>query len=602
MSGRKVPQAAALEKLTKLFQKKSFAEATALSLSLTNRFPRHAFGWKVLGCIYQAQERYPESLEASAQAVRLSPEDAATHNNLGITLVSLTRFNEAESCFRRALRIEPDYVKAIGNLGKMYWQQGKLQEAQVCWKKVLELDPAQPDAHVGMGNTLELQNKLPQATASYKNALVADSSRHGIYSDMLFCMSLDIQVDAHQLHAEHLAFGEQFEAPLRPTWSDHPNKRDPKRCLQVGFVSGDLCDHALASFLLPVLEFLSNDSGLCLHAYYNHSLNDEVTQCLRAFLPNWHAVLHLTDVELAESIRADGIDILIDLSGHTARNRLLTFARKPAPIQASWMGYPGTTGLQAMDYFICDPFWVPAEFAWQFTEKLAYLPSNGLFFSRAPAWEIRQAPCLSQGYPTFGSFNRLNKLNASTIVLWSMLLKRLPDARLIIGSTPPESHASLLQSFSVQGVYPHRLSFAPRTSMREYLELHHQVDICLDTFPYAGGTTTCHAFTMGVPTLTLAGETLPSRTGAGLMEQLGLTSFVAKGIEDFIEKGTYWGIHHRELNNVRTSMRSRFDAAPIGQPQLIASHLQSTLRTMWQRWCAGLPTESFEVNHSNAQK
>ena len=550
----------------------------------------------MLGAVYQAQKRYEDSLHATRHAIALLPEDAATHNNLGTTLLELGRHHDAESSFRKALAIAPDYAKSLSNLGSLLTLRGKLIEAEACCRRALKIEPRYACAHVNLGNTLELQGKISEAQANYYRAGLSSEPDWAVaHSDLLYLLSHDVLVEPQQLFEEHLAFGEQFEAPLRADWQAHNNSKDPARLLKVGFVSGDLCDHAVASFLEPVLEVLARKQTLSLHAYYTLTLEDAVTQRLRTYFPYWHSVASLSNVELANIIRADGIDILIDLSGHTSKNRLLTFARKPAPIQASWMGYPGTTGLQAMDYHLCDRAFIPPELAWQFTEKSAFLPVSAIFQPSEHASPVNPLPALKNGHITFGSFNRPNKINSSVIVLWSMLLHDIPNARMVLGAIPRDRQEGLIQSFADEGIEQSRVTFYPRSNMSDYLALHHQVDICLDTYPYGGGTTTAHAAWMGVPTLTLAGETPPSRSGATFMNQLGLNEFIATSIEDFVNKGKYWTEHIAELAALRLEMRTRFSASAMGQPETFATSFEVTLRAMWQRWCNDLPPAPIEV-------
>ncbi len=397
---------------------------------------------------------------------------------------------------------------------------------------------------------------------------------------------------------EHCAFGEKFEAPLRASWPRHSNVRDPARCLQIGFVSGDLREHAVASFVEPLLARLAESAALSLHAYYNHATEDSVTARLRTHFRHWHRIVGLSDAALAERITSDRIDILIDLSGHTAENRLLTFARKPAPVQVSWIGYPGTTGLKAMDYYLADRhFLPPGTFDSQFTEKLVYLPANAPFLLDAIAPAVNALPALRNGYVTFASFNRLNKLRPQVIALWSRLLRSLPEARMVLGGMPSEAASNpLIDWFAREGIVRERFSLHPRCDIAAYLALHHQVDMCLDTFPYTGGTTTTYALWMGVPTLTLAGHTPPGRQGAAILGHVGLEAFVAKNADDFQRRGEYWANDLSALSAVRSGLRQRIEHSLLSQPEVIAAGLECALRTMWQRWCAGLPPESIDVS------
>jgi predicted O-linked N-acetylglucosamine transferase (SPINDLY family) len=408
-------------------------------------------------------------------------------------------------------------------------------------------------------------------------------------------------IDAEELYARHCRFGQLFEAPLRSHWPQHLNSREPERCLKIGFVSADLREHSLAMFIGPLLELWARYPKLSLHAYHNHSTNDKITEQLKHHFAHWQVVVDLPDADLADKIRADGIDILFDLSGHTAKHRLLTFARKPAPIQVSWMGYPGTTGLMAMDYYFCDRFHLQqSEFNAQFTEKIVYLPAGALFQQIYKTPPVNTLPSLKNGYITFGSFNRSNKLGRPVVTLWSQLLRALPSSRMLLGGMPKVGDFDwLIDWFAQEGISSERLSFYQRCNVEAYLDLHHEVDICLDTFPYGGGTTSCHALWMGVPTLTLAGQTLPSRVGACLQSHADLADFICHHEAEFIEKGLYWSNHLAELATIRAGLRERFKNSAMGQESVIAASVERALRIMWQRWCAGLPAESFEVSTIN---
>jgi protein O-GlcNAc transferase len=415
------------------------------------------------------------------------------------------------------------------------------------------------------------------------------------YSNLLFCLSHLEAIGAQALFAEHCRFGERFEAPLRASWPRHANARDPERRLQIGFVSGDLRDHALACFIEPLWQHLAGSAGLSLHAYYNHATADSVTARLRRHVKHWHDIARLSDAALAEKIADDGIDILIDLSGHTGENRLLTFAHKPAPVQASWMGYPGTTGLKAMDYYLADRhFLPPGEFDSLFTEKIVYLPASAPFVPGEEAPAVNALPALRNGFMTFGSFNRISKLSRSAIALWAQLLRALPDARLLLAGMPPDrEYEGLVDWFDQEGIARQRLTAHPRCDHATYLALHHDVDMCLDAFPYSGGTTTNYALWMGVPTLTLAGHTSSGRQGAAILGRVGLDAFVATDAAGFQRKGLSWAGELGALADVRAGLRARLQESPVCRPDLIAAGVESALRTMWRRWCAGLPPESF---------
>jgi predicted O-linked N-acetylglucosamine transferase (SPINDLY family) len=403
------------------------------------------------------------------------------------------------------------------------------------------------------------------------------------------------------LLAEHLRYGLHVEGPLQAGWPQHANARDPQRRLKIGFVSGDLHDHSVGRFLEPVLAHLAARADLELQAYCSNPREDPISHRLRTLFHANAAVDTLFDGPLAERIRTDVIDVLIDLSGHTGHNRLPVFARRPAPVQVSWLGYPGTTGLSAMDYYLADPKWLPpGRFDAMFTEKLIYLPDRWAFTPHPAAPPVGPLPALASGRLTFGSFHRLGKINAETIALWSELLLALPGSTLLLAGIPLEGKsARLLDQFAAHGIARERLELEERCTMDRYLAIHHRIDIALDTLAYSGATTTMHSLSMGVPTLTVAGGTPQARACAGILAHLDLEAFVATDAADFLAKARHWAAHLQELATLRRQIRTRLQDSPAGNPALIAAHLHGALRHIWQRWCQQLPPESFHSTPEN---
>lgn len=585
-----------IETLSRVFNQGLLAEAEVLATSMTTQYPKHGFGWKVLGAIFQENKRFEESLAATRKALLVLPEDAAVHNNMGAALLGLGRISEAEVSFKKALSIAPGYAKSLNNLGTLLRQQGNLAEAETHFRNALKTSPANALAHIRLGNTLELQNKLRLAHQSYRSALEIQPDIKSIHSDLLHLMSLDAETTPQQLFAEHKAFGAQLEANLDAGAQVFVNTKERARCLNVGFVTADLYDHALANYLEPVLAYLSEKDTLALHIYYTNTNDDAITRRLRDYLPIWNVVGSLTDEELASKVRDDRIDILIDLNGHTVLNRLQVFAQRPAPIQLSWLGYLGTTGLRSMDYYVADKFWIPpGELDWQFVENLAYLPAAVVFEPNHLSPAVNSLPALGNGYVTFGSFNRQNKINRSVISLWARLLHSIHHSKMVLGAIPTEHQAGLIRMFEHEGIASGRLTFFGRAVQTDYLALHHHVDFCLDTFPFGGGATTAHAAWMGVPTLCLAGETPASRFGATELHHLGLDEFIATSAEDFVGKGRYWAENIPALSDVRQGMRARFRTSPLAQYADFADNFETMLRTMWERWCIDLPAVALTI-------
>ncbi|QTN26106.1 tetratricopeptide repeat protein [Rhodoferax sp. AJA081-3] len=593
--------------------------------------PYFAIAHVALGTTLKALGRHNEAELTLRQAVHLVPTLAEAHVNLGATLRTLNRSSEAAACFRKALDIDPGLAVAHSNLGAALRESSLASEAEECFRQALRLNPELVDAHSGLAAALkdldrpdeavthcraalrlnphsaEALNNLgvllselgqfEEAESCYRQAIKIDPGFAEAYSNRLFHLCHMEAVDARALFAEHRKFAEQFETPLMPYWPRHSNLRDPDRTLRVGFVSADLRNHPVASFIDPVLACLAVNPKLSLYAYSNHSYEDAVTQRFKRFLPNWRSCVNLSDDATAQKIIEDRIDVLFDLSGHSARHRLLTFARKPAPIQVSWMGYPGTTGLLAMDYYFADGVLVPpGDMDSQFSEKIVRIPANAPFLPFSDAPPVNDLPALKNGYLTFGSFNLVRKLNPSVIALWSQILHATPNARMLIGGMHAASDIPLVAKwFADVGIVKDRLSFKPKCKMQDYLRLYHQVDICLDTFPYPGCTTSCHALWMGVPTITMAGETPVSRSGASLQSHAGLSKFITNNKVDFIEQAQYWSTRLTELAGIRAGLRDRFNQSALGHSGSVPMAVDQALRIMWHRWCEGLPAEAFDV-------
>jgi predicted O-linked N-acetylglucosamine transferase (SPINDLY family) len=349
-----------------------------------------------------------------------------------------------------------------------------------------------------------------------------------------------------------------------------------------------------------VFAFLKLSDQLELHVYFNNPEEDGVTRQMRAHVPRWNPVADLDDDALEQKIRADGIDILIDLNGHTARNRLTLFARKPAPVQASWIGYAGTTGLAAVDYYLSDQFHLPeGRYDDQFTEQIVRLPLASPFLAEPNAPPVNPLPALTNGYLTFGSFHRVSKVSWNVIALWAKLLHAVPGSKMLLGGLYSGNADTLVDWFEQEGIARDRLLLRDRTSVHGFLAQHHEVDVCLSPFPYSGSTTICHALWMGVPTLATIGPTNPSHAAVLYLAHLGLSSFLADDEETFVKLGQFLAQNLDTLATLRATMRERFTNSVVGYPGVAAASIEHALRLMWQRWCDGLPPAPLRVRLSD---
>lgn len=601
MAARLAPPAPASEAETAavmaLLAAGRFDHAGQAAQALTLRAPADSFGWKIQAAVDRMQGRLEPALQAMRQAARCAPDDAETFANLGSLLLDLQRPVEAEAQLRHALALRDDaeYWNTLG-----ISLSGRVHEAQQAFQRALALRPDNAQALNNLAGNLLSQSRTAEAVALYQRVLALQPDFHEARSNMLFCLSQFDDIDAVALFRAHVAYGAMVEGPLRKSGQQarsHANARDAARVLRVGFVSGDLRKHALISFFEPVLAVLAKRPQLEVVAYYNHPQHDADTARLRGHVGLWRDIFRQSDAEVAERIRADGIDILFDLSGHTAFNRLPLFAMKPAPVQVTWLGYPGTTGMKAMDYFMVDRLLLPpGRFDAQFIEKLVHLAVGSPFQRQRGAPPVNALPALASGVVTFGSFNRISKMSRIVIGVWARLLRGAPGSRLLVGGMPDDdSGAAIAAWLAEEGIDADRLEFHRRSDVQTYLALHHRIDICLDTFPYSGGTTTMHALTMGVPTLTIAGDSAAGRQSTCIMGHAGLSDFVAADVDDFVARGLAWCGKLALLSQLRAGLAARFSENFVMHDVAVADSVEAALRVMWQRWCAGKKPVAIEV-------
>jgi len=548
--------------LIQLFMTGQYVTLEQQLLELLNAHPQWLIGWKMLSDTYMVQKK--DATHAAYQALQLNKLDPQEHCYYGLALKSQNDLIRAAQAFEQAIELKSDYVAAINNLGIVKKDLGYIEQGIVCFQKALQLQP----------------------------------SFASCFSNLLFCLSHDEVSTPEVLRQRHGQFAQYYEQAIKADIKKHTNLRAAGRPLNVGFVSADLREHSLASFFEPLLPYLQKSPELNLYAYAATAIEDATSARLKIYFKQWLVVDQINDEDLANKIRRDAIDILVDLDGHTSGNRLTLFALKPAPIQISWLGYLATTGLSNMDYYLGDEYLLPQGLLdKQFTEKLVQLPINAPFLSIAEAPDVNSLPALNNGYITFACFNRTNKITQSTVRLWSSVLAQLPSSKcLLIGDAKSGSYQQILNWFEQYGVDASRLILIARTSMQDYLALHHQVDICLDTIPANGVTTTCHAAWMGVPTLCMMGDRMISRGAQAVMRHLSLDDFVAADTAAYLAKACYFAENLAVLADTRRQLRSRFKQSLFSQPDIVANALNIAFRQMWKRWCAGKQAKAFAVH------
>jgi predicted O-linked N-acetylglucosamine transferase (SPINDLY family) len=396
------------------------------------------------------------------------------------------------------------------------------------------------------------------------------------------------QPDPQTLFLEHRRWAERHAAPLAAEARPYANDPAPDRPLRVGYVSPDLREHPVASFLTPVLAH-HDRSRFHVTCYADVARPDGVTRHLQTLADAWRDLPGRSDAQVADLIQADSTDILVDLAGHTACNRLLVFARKPAPVQVTHFGYPNTTGLSTMDYRISDRYADPPGRTEAYhTEELVRLPEVAWCYRPLAAPEVTPLPARAAGHVTFGSLNNLAKITPQAIALWSELLRAVPGSRLVLlTGAGSQADQRLHDLFGQHGIDRARLELLGRRPRDRYLALYQEMDIALDPFPYNGGVTTCDALWMGVPVVTLAGESYVSRQGVALLSNLGLDDWVAGAPDAYVDIATRWAHDVEGLGRLRAGLRERMTNSPLTDGLRFTRFLAEAYRWMWQRWCLG---------------
>ena len=549
--------------------------------------PHSAEAHNNLGNALRELGEHDESLLSFERALLLRPNFAQAANNAGVALSDRGFYPEAAKYFRRAVDSDTEFVEAILNLGACLRQCDDLMGTIECFDRALHLEPGNKKAHAYSGLALLEVGRIEDGLTALKRALEIDPGYARARSNYLFGLNYRSGMSNPELLAEHRRFGERFRELPRPAFK---NSRAPERRLRVGYVSPDFKRHSCAFFIEPILA-AHDPQAVELFCYSDVQRPDAVTQRIRSHVPNWRDTSKFRDPEFIEAVRADEIDIAVDLTGHTGHNRLTAFAAQLAPLQVSWLGYPGTTGLDAIGYRITDAIADPVGAAdADHSERLVRLPRTFLCYRPSgEGAEVAPLPSLA-GHPfTFGSFNNLPKINDEVIDVWAEILRRAPGSRLLLKSRGLgccEAAERILRSFADLGVKADRIELiAWLPNPGDHLTLYSRIDLGLDPFPYNGTTTTCEAMWMGVPILTLAGERHAARVGASLLTQVGLERFIARTRREYVSRAVEVAGAANELATIRASLRGRMAASPLCDAAAFARDMEAAYRSLWRDWC-----------------
>jgi protein O-GlcNAc transferase len=545
--------------------------------------PTMADGYNNLGGVLAAKMRLAEATEAYEQALRLRPDSATPMANLGSVLRTRGRISDAIRILRRAVEINPNMPETFNNLGIALKEDGQLDEAVITYRKCLSLRPSMGDATNNLGNAYKDSGNVHDAIACYGRALVIGFANPGVHSNLVYTLQFHPGYDDESLFREQRRWNEIYAAPLKHVIRKHDNDRSPDRKLRIGYVSPYFYHQAESFFIVPLMRH--HDRGQVeVHCYASVIRPDPMTEKIRGSVEFWHDVLGASDADLAERIRCDRIDVLIDLAMHMAHNRMIVFAHKPAPVQAAWLAYPGGTGLDAMDYRITDAHMDPLDKTTAYYREQSYrVPDCWCCYDaccKAPAAAPRPDRPIR-----FASINNPCKNNEATLSLWARIMRSVPDSRLLMQAFSESDRHRIRSIFQNGGVVPERIEFVPRRLRLDYLRLYDSIDICLDPLPYNGITTTCDALWMGVPVVTLVGKTAAGRAGVSLLSTVGLPEMIAHNEEQFMEIATALANDAPRLAKLRSTLRERTEKSPLMDGPGFARKMEAAYRQMWRQWC-----------------
>ncbi|WP_448192930.1 tetratricopeptide repeat protein [Azospirillum sp. sgz301742] len=534
-------------------------------------------------------ERHSEALSVMRRYLAAHPDADEGWFNLAQILQGKKRAVAALRMYQRSINVNPRRFAAYTNMSAIAHLHGNAAIGAKIARDCLAEEPRFLPILMNYGLALGSLGKTKEAIAAFEKVVANIPNSYRAHSNVVFFNYYRDDVSAKQLYELHRNWDARYARPLAPLTPSHANVRSPNKRLRIGYVSPDFCFHSCTQFLHSLYEH-HDRYQVELFSYSSTARSDDMTKWVREHSDTWRDVLSLDQAQLAEMVAADGIDILVDLAGHTAGNNLLTFARKPAPVQVTWLGYPGTTGLGAIDYRLSDPWLTPEGTPEMMSEQIFNLPRvSHCFTPPTSAPDVGPLPGLQSKMITFGSFNHYTKMSDATIALWSGLLKKVENAQLLLKSRyidNPEVREHLYGRFAAAGADTSRIVLTSGHAGRDdHLSTYNKLDVAVDTTPYGGMTTSCEALWMGVPVLTLAGERTCGRYGVSLMSAVGLEGFIAKTPEEFAEIGARLDQNRPYLAELRAGMRDRMIRSPLCDERGFAKAVEGAYREMWTRWC-----------------
>ena len=548
--------------------------------------PTLASAYYYLGNALQEAGHLDEAIASFRTAAILQPDSPDARYNLALALASKGELEQAVSAYSEAVKLRPLYAEAYNNLGNCLQLLGRLDEAAIAFRKAVLIRPKSPDIYSNLGNLLKDMGRLGDAISCYDRAAALQPDDALWHSHRLYALHFLPGVEPERLLEEHLKWDRLHGQTLKKLIRPYGNDPTPDRRLRIGYVSADLREHVVGRNVLPLLCEHDRER-FEVFCYYNFGKEDEVTARFRSYADGWRRIAGVGDDDVAALIRADGIDILIDLSLHMGGNRLPVFARKPAPVQLTFAGYPSGTGLEAIDYRLTDPYLDPPHVSdGYYREQSIRLPDSFWCFDPTGA-EPPAGPlsAIQSGRVTFGCLNNFCKVNEPVLKLWALVLHAVPDSALLLLVPRGSSRDRVLDTLRREGIEDSRVEFADRHPRHEYLALYNRIDLALDTFPYNGHTTTLEGLWMGVPVVTRVGRPAVSRAGLSQLSNLGLADLAAHSDADFVHIASSLARDLARLDGLRSTLRDRMRLSPLTDSRHFAKSIEQTYWAMWQDYC-----------------
>lgn len=565
-----------------------FQQANRLYKQICEKDKLDHVAWTLLGITHGHLNEHEEAIGCLEKSVALNPDSFEANYNLGRALFGKGLFERAIVSYGKALRLKQEHVDTLLGLGVSYAQLDLWTKAQSCYEQALRQSPRNAATLGNLGNVMRSQGEAKLATQYYRRAVSINPQNCRAYSNLLLSLHYSAPQDPVAIFQEHLAWGAlQAEGTILPTFQSI--NRERHRQLRIGYVTPDLRNHSVAYFIEPLLAH-HDRSQFEIICYLELGVADHMTERLERLAGSVRKTNGLSDGQMMTMIRNDQVDILVDLAGHTSNNRLSVFARKPAPVQITYLGYPNTTGLPTIDYRLTDEWTDPTGMTEHLhTEKLVRIENGFLcFMPPEESPDITPLPSVEQGYITFGSFNALPKITADMLRVWAKIILRVPNSRLLIKNaqlTDPVLQESLRARLVQHGVDDHRVEIQGRTSKDAHMASLGKVDIALDTFPYHGTTTTCDTLWMGIPVVTLAGISHVSRVGVSLLTRVGLSELIAQTEDGYVESSVYLASNPERLKYLRANLRKMFVDSGLTNGHEFTCALELVYRQLWQSWC-----------------